>query len=115
LGVAVGFANANRERLRRRIAWMHLPVPKDRGDKGYFEPLGNLSLVVGTPAETKLYLGLVHGNDEGGTRRGIEAALSVIKGFAVATKCGLGRTPVDELDSILCISKVVSAPVQSGM
>ncbi|KAJ5367888.1 uncharacterized protein N7496_007648 [Penicillium cataractarum] len=111
LGVAVGFANANRERLRRRIAWMHLPVPKDRADKGYFEPLRKLILGVGTLAETKLYLGLVHANDEEGTRRRIEAALSTVRGFGVATECGLGRTPTNELDSILSISREVSAPV----
>jgi hypothetical protein len=113
LGVAVGFVNAIRERLRRRIAWVHLPVSKDRDDQDYFEPLRKLVLGVGTPANTKLYLGLVHANDEDGTRRRIEAALSVVKYFGVATECGLGRSPAVELDSILSISREVSAPVQS--
>lgn len=115
LGVAVGFANAIGERLRRRIAWMHLPVPKNRDDKVYFEPLRTLGLGVGTPAKTKLYLGLVHANDENGTRRRIEAALSVVKDFGVATECGLGRTPAVELDSILSVLRQVSGPVRSEL
>ncbi|KAL3484939.1 hypothetical protein BJX62DRAFT_248051 [Aspergillus germanicus] len=111
LGVAVGFANAIRETLSRRISWVHIPVPKDRDDAAYFEPLKKLELGVDSPAQTKLYLGLVHANDEAGTKRRIEAVLPVVKGFGVATECGLGRTPVDELDSILSISREVSGPV----
>jgi hypothetical protein len=59
--------------------------------------------------ETKLYLDLVHASDEEGTRR-IGAALSVVKGFAVAMEGGLGWTPVDGLDSILSICKEGSGP-----
>ncbi|KAJ0417811.1 hypothetical protein BJY00DRAFT_325354 [Aspergillus carlsbadensis] len=111
LRVVVGFANAIRERVGRRIAWMHFPAPRDRDDVAYFGPLRELELGVGSPAETKLYLGLVHANDEQGTRRRIETALTVVRGFGVATECGLGRTPVDELDSILSISRAVSGPI----
>jgi hypothetical protein len=111
LGVAVGFVNAIRGALKRRISWVHIPVPKDRDDAAYSEPLRRLELGVGSPDETKLYLGLVHANDEEGSRKRIEAALSFVKGFGVATECGLGRTPVEELDSILSISREVSGPV----
>jgi hypothetical protein len=111
LSVAVGFVNAIRGALKRRISWVHIPVPKDRDDEAYFEALRGLELGVASPDETKLYLGLVHANDEAGTRRRIEAALSIVKVFGVATECGLGRTPVDELDSILSISREVSGPV----
>jgi hypothetical protein len=65
---------------------------------------------MGSPADTKLYLGFVHANYEEGTRRRDEAALSVVKGFAVATECGPGRTSVDELDSILSIFNEGSGP-----
>jgi hypothetical protein len=51
---------------------------------------------------TELYLGLVHPNDEEGTKRRIRAVgeAGVEMTFGVATECGLGRTPVGELDSI---------------
>ena len=74
--------------VRRRIDWIHLPVPRERDDVPYFEPLGTIDL----PDETELYLGLVHetGGVEG-TRARIEAASQVVARFGVATECGLGR------------------------
>ncbi|KAL5340433.1 hypothetical protein BJX70DRAFT_108085 [Aspergillus crustosus] len=119
LALVVDFANRIRERIQRPVTWMHFPVPKNRNDVAYFEPLRRLELgnaaaaaaAAGTDAgaaETKLYLGLVHANDEDGTRERVQAALSVVKRFGVATECGLGRTPVAELDSIFSISRDVT-------
>ena len=45
-----------RAHLGRRMDFLRLPVPKDRMDDAYFPPLGDLSL----PAESALYLGLMH-------------------------------------------------------
>ena len=53
--------------LRRRIDFLHLPVPKDRTDGAYFAPLGDLS----PPAETALYLGLIHHPDVAGIARAL--------------------------------------------
>jgi hypothetical protein len=73
-----------------------MPVPKDRDDVAYFAPLKGLEL-----GSTSLFLGLVHANDEEGTRKRNQAAGGVdIQTFGVATECGMGRTPVNELDSI---------------
>ncbi|KAJ5917010.1 hypothetical protein N7504_001025 [Penicillium tannophilum] len=83
-----------------------MPVPKNRDDTAYFEPLKRLK----AGDRTKLYLGLVHPNDKEGTFRRLQAARDVIPGrdFGVSTECGMGRTPKEELTSILQISKDVT-------
>lgn len=83
-----------------------MPVPKDRNDAAYFAPLEELKL----QDNTQLFLGLIHHADEDGTRRRVEAAEKVVKKFGVATECGMGRTPPEELESILKICAAVSAP-----
>lgn len=91
---------------KHTIEWIHMPVPRDRNDAAYFEPLKALDL-----RGARLYLGLVHANDEKGTRAKIHAARSVYRGdLGVATECGMGRTPPEELDSILTISEAVTKP-----
>jgi hypothetical protein len=101
------------DNIAPRTEWIHLPVPKGRTDAAYFAPLTGLKLNGGADQGQKpprLYLGLVHANDETGTRKRIEVAKSAIPfPFGVATECGLGRTPPEEIDSILQICKEVSA------
>ena len=46
-----------------------MPVPRDRSDRPYFDPLKQLEL-----KDTELYLGLLHMNDEEGTRQRIATA-----------------------------------------
>lgn len=87
------------DRVRRPIGWLHLPVPADRDDDAYFAPLRDLRL----PQGCELYLGLVHAEDEAGTRRRIEAARRVVSAFGVATECGLGRTPLEQIDGLLTL------------
>ena len=60
--------------------------------------------------QTELYLGLVHTDDEEGTRRRVKAASDVVQKFGVATECGMGRKPTSELKSIFAISDSVSEP-----
>lgn len=107
LTLLVDLANDIVSRIGHSVSWIHVPVPKDRDDVAYFEPLKKLSI----PASTKVYLGLVHANDEEGTRKRIKTAQSVLPMFGVSTECGMGRTPKEELDSILRIFEAVSAPV----
>lgn len=56
----VDIANRIIEHVNHPVSWIHMPVPKDRDDFMYFAPLKNLNI----PASTKVYLGLVHANDE---------------------------------------------------
>ncbi|KOC16495.1 hypothetical protein AFLA70_261g001571 [Aspergillus flavus AF70] len=84
-----------------------MPVPKDRDDSAYFEALSQLDV----GGDVELYLGLVHANDTEGTRRRIRTAQSVVRRFGVTTECGMGRTPTDELNSILQISRDLTSLV----
>ena len=104
----VGLANDIIQSLAdtRPVDWIHMPVPKGRTDEAYFDPLKALNL-----RGALLYLGLVHANDESGTRERIRVARSVyIHPFGVATECGIGRTAREELDSILQICEAVTVP-----
>ncbi len=86
--VMVSLYNAVAGRARHDIAWLHMPVPKDRDDDGYFAPLRDLRL----RAETELFLGLVHRLDGiAGAARRVAAARKFSPCFGVATECGLGR------------------------
>jgi len=73
--------------VKRSIQFFHLPVPKDRDDDAYFEPLRNLNLSKGT----ELYLGLVHFDDQEGDVRRLKAAQKFIKVDGVGSECGWGR------------------------
>ncbi|GGT69804.1 hypothetical protein [Actinomadura citrea] len=91
--------------LGRRLDWVHMPVPRDRADEAYFAPLATLSL----PAETTLFLGLVHATDglEGAAAR-IEAARGAVKTFGVATECGMGRRPPEQIPALLALHASVA-------
>lgn len=92
----VRYANAVMAASARPITWLHLPVPIERDDEGYFAPLASLVPV------SELYLGLVHREDgaEGATRR-IAAAVPFAPEFGVATECGIGRAPAGSTEGIL--------------
>ena len=103
----VDIINEIAEQLKplRTVEWVHMPVPKDRKDAEYFTALNKLNI-----GHAKLFLGVVHAHDETGTEERIKVAQSVYeKPFGVATECGMGRTPVADLDSIFAISESVSA------
>lgn len=102
----VQFANAVFAASPRPIAWLHLPVPIERDDDAYFEALEGLEL----PADTELYLGLVHREDgTDGARRRIEAAQRHVSRFGVATECGCGRAPAEATEGLLRTHAEVSS------
>jgi hypothetical protein len=106
-GAMVRLANAMLEHADRPVTWIHMPVPIERDDDRYFEPLRDLRL----PEETEFYLGLVHLEDGAeGTQRRVDAAARHVTGFGVATECGLGRLPREEVVPTLRIHHDVQAP-----
>ena len=76
-------------RVGRRVDWVHVPVPIERDDAAYFEPLRSLVNM----DRTLLILGLIHQEDgvEGARRRMAAAASASLVNYGVATECGLGR------------------------
>ena len=73
----------------RALSWIHMPVPRDRTDTAFFQPLRQLTI----PAECQLFLGLVHATDGlEGTRQRLETAKQFApSGFGISTECGFGR------------------------
>ncbi|MCC6472523.1 MAG: hypothetical protein IT514_02145 [Burkholderiales bacterium] len=94
----VSFANEVSAEIGRTIELIHMPVPRDRSDDAYFEPLRRLAL----RPETALALGLVHytGGIEG-TRRRIATAEKYVEGFMIGTECGFGRRDPATLAELL--------------
>jgi hypothetical protein len=108
-GNLVDVANAISAAVTRPIAWLHLPVPRDRADAGYMAPLARLKL----HPETQLYLGLVHATDGvEGARSRIAAAQQVVGRFGVATECGFGRRPPESIEPLMRLHAEVAAPVR---
>lgn len=104
----VDLANVLSAKLTSQINWIHLPVPRDRDDVKYFAPLGDLAL----NDQTELYLGLVHFTDGvEGTERRIAAASHVVSSFGVATECGMGRRPPEQVPALLDIHAAVTTAV----
>jgi methionine synthase II (cobalamin-independent) len=95
--IMVEIANGLRETLRRRVDFLHMPVPRDRADAAYFAPLADLA---GYGATT-VYVGLIHHADRDGDRARIRAARAVIARFGVASECGWGRTDPQRVSDLL--------------
>ena len=74
-----------------------MPVPKDRTDRAYFEPLRGLNL----PDGTELILGLIHFDDTKGDAARIAAAREFVPMFGVASECGWGRTDPQRVPALL--------------
>jgi hypothetical protein len=82
---------------RRQIDFLHIPVPKDRTDDAYFAPLKTWK----RPPGTKLYLGLLHHDDEAGDRARIASARRFVAEFGLSAECGWGRTEPGRLPGLL--------------
>ncbi|MFT4156309.1 MAG: hypothetical protein QM630_00010 [Microbacterium sp.] len=88
----------------RQLTWLHLPVPIERDDDAYYEPLAGFDF------DGELYVGLVHREDgvEGAQRR-IAVAQRFVPRFGVATECGIGRAPEGTTEGILQTHAAVAA------
>ena len=101
----VSFANAILAQATRPVTWLHMPVPHDRDDDAYFEPLRKLKL----PAETEFYLGLVHLKDGlAGTRKRMATAKKFAPHFGVGWECGLRAFPPETIPDMLRLHKAAA-------
>jgi hypothetical protein len=90
----VDFANALAQAVAHNLAYVHMPVPIDRTDDAFYEPLRGLKLAPGT----ELYLGLVHAKDGvQGTKTRLDMARRYAPPFGIATECGMARARSEEL------------------
>jgi hypothetical protein len=107
MGVMVAFHNAIATRAKHGIAWIHLPVPKEREDEAYFAPLAALRL----RPETELMLGLVHRLDGiAGARRKVATARKFATVFGIGTECGMGRYFAPEtMQEVFALHRQVAA------
>jgi hypothetical protein len=77
-----------------------MPVPRNRTDDAYFEPLKRLVL----SPETELCLGLVHYTDGvAGTKQRLATAKKYASNFSIATECGFGRRDPRTIPELLRI------------
>lgn len=99
------------EKSPHPIAYFHAPVPVSAMDTldTFLEPLKDLAPKL-KEHNTELYLGVVQFDDLEGTKKRIEAASKVVPEFGVATECGWGRTPAEQIEGIMKISCEVSEP-----
>jgi hypothetical protein len=101
----VEFANRVSRQIKRPVQLIHMPVPRNRADDGYFEPLRQLKL----RPETKLCLGLVHYTDGvEGTKKRLATARKYAANFAVGTECGFGRRDPATIPELLRIHAEVA-------
>ena len=106
MGDMVEFTNRLVQRLQRPVQLVHMPVPRDRSDDAYFQPLARLEL----PPQTELCLGLVHFTDGvAGTRRRLETAMRHARSFSIGTECGFGRRQPQTIPALLRIHAEVAA------
>jgi hypothetical protein len=86
-------ANGLARSIKRRLDYIHMPVPINRTDDAFFSPLRELALA---PA-TELYLGVVARDGAEGTQRRIAAASRHVPGFGIAMECGMARARTPDL------------------
>jgi hypothetical protein len=94
--VLVELMNGIGASVRRRVDFIHIPVPKS-ATRSFFEPLAQWQ----RPADTRLYLGLLQYDDAAGDLARIAAARPFAGSFGVGAECGFGRTDPKRVPAIL--------------
>jgi hypothetical protein len=82
---------------QRPIDFIHIPVPKERIDDAYYAPLKDFK----RPNGTKLYLGLLHHDDDAGDKTRVAVARRHVSDFGLSAECGWGRTEPGRLPGLL--------------
>ena len=82
---------------KRPIDFLHIPVPKDRTDDAFYAPLKDFK----RPKGMKLYLGLLHHDDDAGDKKRVAMARRHVSDFGLSAECGWGRTEPGRLPGLL--------------
>ena len=91
-------ANAIAKAVKHPIAYIHMPVPRQRATDDFMAPLRDLKLAPGT----ELYLGVIHAADGvAGARERIALARKYVGEFGIATECGFARARKPDLVNAL--------------
>jgi hypothetical protein len=105
MGDMVEFANRVSQQIARPIQLIHMPVPRNRSDDAYFEPLQRFKL----RPETELCLGLVHHTDGvEGTKKRLATAKKYAANFSIGTECGFGRGGPHTIPELLRIHAAIA-------
>jgi hypothetical protein len=96
-GILVEMMNGIVAATKRPIDFLHIPVPKDRTDDAFSAPLKDFKSRKGM----KLYLGLLHHDDDAGDRKRVEVARRHVAEFGLSAECGWGRTEPGRLPGLL--------------
>lgn len=112
LSLVVSMANLTVASVARRVDYFHMPVPRSRTDDDYFRPLAGLEI-----GDAQVYLGLVHHTDGvTGARARHRTAARHIPEFGIATECGFGRRPAEQVDALLRIhGELVESPADTAV
>ena len=98
LGMCIKVANELKKTVSRQINFLHMPVPVDRVDDDYYEPLIDLEM---DPA-TEVFLGLLHDTDStNGNVNRLSIASKYLREFGIASECGLGRREPKDMVKII--------------
>jgi hypothetical protein len=92
-GKEVAFANAIADAVTRPFTFLHMPVPINRFDEGFYRPLADLRL----NPKTEFYLGLVHPDGRENMCKRLELANKFISSYGIASECGISRARTREL------------------
>ena len=96
LELCVRMSNEAKERTRRRLDYVHMPVVR-QPDEQFFAPLDDLDV-----DETKVFLGIVHHTDSiDDFRRRRDLAREHLPSFGIGSVCGYGRVEPEKLPEIL--------------
>ena len=104
MAVLVELMNGIGAAVRRRVDFLHAPVPKPRSDDTYFAPLAAWR----RPPEVRLYLGLIHFDDCAGDAERIAVARRVVPEFGIASECGWGRTDPARVPGLLASHRLAA-------
>jgi methionine synthase II (cobalamin-independent) len=88
----VDISNAIVRNVRRKVDYIHLPVPAARATDEFLAPMKGL------PKSVEIYLGIIHAADgvEGAKKR-IALACKYVPQFGIATECGFARARKPDL------------------